>query len=90
MTKKELVEVLSEKAEVSKAEASRMFDEVFNLLIEEIAKEGEARIDGFGTFKVLERAPRLAKNPRTGEVVDVPAKKVVSFKAAAVLRDKIK
>ena len=88
MTKKEMVELLAERAEVSKSEAGRMFDETFKLLAEEIAKGG-VRVDGFGSFKVNNRAARTAKNPRTGEVVNVPAKKVVAFKAAAPLKERI-
>ena len=88
MTKKELVDVLAERAEVSKAEALRVFDATFALLAEEVAK-GEVRVDGFGTFKLATRAARTAKNPRTGEVVKVPAKKAVTFKPAAALKAKI-
>lgn len=88
MTKKELVEVLAMRAEVSKAEAERVYNALFALLAEEVAK-GEVRVDGFGTFKLAERAAREAKNPRTGEVVKVPAKRVVTFKAASALKAKI-
>ena len=88
MTKKEMVEALALRSEVSKAEAEKVFNAIFALLAEEVAK-GEARVDGFGTFKLTKRAAREAKNPRTGEVVRVPAKKVVTFKAAAALRGKV-
>ena len=88
MTKKELVEVLAMRAEVSKAEAERVYNAMFALLAEEVAK-GEVRVDGFGTFKLAERAAREAKNPRTGEVVKVPAKRVVTFKAASALKAKV-
>ena len=88
MTKKELVEVLAMRAEVSKAEAERVYNALFALLAEEVAK-GEVRVDGFGTFKVAQRAAREAKNPRTGEVVKVPAKRVVTFKAASALKAKL-
>lgn len=88
MTKKEMVEVLAMRSEVSKAEAEKLFNNLFALLAEEVAK-GEARVDGFGTFKLAQRAAREAKNPRTGEVVKVPAKKVVTFKAAAALKAKV-
>ena len=88
MTKKEMVEVLALRSEVSKAEAEKLFNNLFALLAEEVAK-GEARVDGFGTFKLAQSAAREAKNPRTGEVVKVPAKKVVTFKAAAALKAKV-
>lgn len=88
MTKKELVEALALKAEVSKGQAERMFNELFNLLGQEVAK-GEVRVDGFGTFKLATRAARVAKNPRTGEEVKVPAKKTVTFKPATALKAKL-
>jgi len=88
MTKKELVEALALRAEFSKAEAEKAFNELFKLLSEEIAK-GEARVDGFGTFKLATRAARVAKNPRTGEEVKVPAKKTVTFKPASALKAKL-
>ena len=88
MTKKELVEALALRAEMGKGEAERAFNELFKLLGEEIVK-GEARVDGFGTFKLAERAARIAKNPRTGEEVQVPAKKTVTFKPAAALKAKL-
>lgn len=88
MTKKEMVEALALRSEVSKGEAEKLFNNLFGLLAEEIAK-GEARVDGFGTFKLAQRAAREAKNPRTGEVVKVPAKKAVTFKPAAALKAKI-
>ena len=88
MTKKEMVEALALRSEVSKGEAEKLFNNLFALLAEEIAK-GEARVDGFGTFKLAQRAAREAKNPRTGEVVKVPAKKAVTFKPASALKAKI-
>ena len=89
MTKKEMLEVIAEKAGVNKAEAEKVFNASFEVLSQEI-KKGGVRVDGFGTFKVSERAARVAKNPRTGEEVKVPAKKVVTFKAAACLKDEVK
>ena len=89
MTKKEMLEAVSKKANVNKVETEKVFNSTFELLIEEIEKGG-VRVDGFGTFKVTSRAARTAKNPRTGEEVKVPAKKVVTFKAAAVLKDGVK
>ena len=89
MTKKEMLEVIAAKAGVNKAEAEKVFNASFEVLSDEI-KKGGVRVDGFGTFKVNERAARVAKNPRTGEEVKGPAKKVVTFKAAACLKDEVK
>jgi len=86
MTKKELVEVVASKAGLARAEAERAFGAMIEVIVKE-AKKGEIRVDGLGTFKVAKRAARVAKNPRTGAVVKVPAKKVVVFKAAKALKD---
>lgn len=88
MTKKELVAAVAAKADVPAAVAAKVYDAAFEVLAEEIAK-GAVRVDGFGTFKVAERAARVAKNPRTGEMVKVPAKKAIGFKAAADLKAKV-
>lgn len=55
-------------------------DAVLNALVEAVKNEGALVLPGFGSFKVVERPARQAKNPRTGEMVAVPAKKVVRFK----------
>ena len=49
-------------------------------------RDGRAQVTGFGTFEVLDRGPRPARNPRTGEVVPLPARRVVRFRAARALR----
>lgn len=88
MTKKELVAAVAEKAGVAGAVAAPVYDAVFAVLAEEMLK-GAVRVDGFGTFRVAERAARDAKNPKTGAIVKVPAKKAVVFKAAVALKDKV-
>lgn len=89
MTKKELVAAIADRADVSVAVAAKVYDAAVEVLGDEIGNGG-VRVDGFGTFKVNGRAARVAKNPRTGETINVPAKKVVGFKAAADLNAKVK
>lgn len=50
---------------------------------------GECRIPGFGTLKVTERPARKGRNPATGEVIDIPAKRVITFRPAKALKDAI-
>lgn len=88
MTKKEMVAAIAEKAGVAAPVAAKVYEAAFAVLEEELVK-GVVRVDGFGTFKVAERAAREAKNPKTGEMVKVPAKKAVVFKAASALKDKV-
>lgn len=58
-------------------------------IVEAIAESGGIELRNFGVFKVKQRAPRKARNPRTGEEVMVPAKKVVVFKAGRLMEEKI-
>ena len=86
MTKAELVEIISEETGVNKKDTGI----IVNLIMENI---GQALVDGdkvelrgFGSFKVKTRRSRLARNPRTGESVNVPAKQVPYFKASNDLK----
>lgn len=88
MTKKELVAAVAEKAEVALPVAAKVYEAAIAVMAEEIAK-GALRVDGLGTFKVAQRAARVAKNPKTGAMVQVPAKKAVAFKAGAELKAKV-
>ena len=88
MTKKELVALVAEKAGVTAAEALKVYNATFDVIADEM-KKGDVRVDGFGTFKVAARSARTAKNPKTGAVVKVPAKKVPAFRPASALKDKV-
>ena len=89
MTKADLVEEIAKDIGLSKKDTSV----IVNLIIENISKalsEGDkVELRGFGSFKVKSRNPRKARNPRTGESVDVPAKLVPYFKASNELKIKI-
>ena len=89
MTKKELLAAIAKKAGVSADAAAKVYDATMAVLTDEIANGG-VRVDGVGTFKVAKQAARVCKNPRTGEKINVPAKKVVKFKAASSLADAVK
>lgn len=75
---------------VPKAQASKMLDLVLNSITEALAKGEDVTLKGFGTFKIVELAARTGRNPRTGEKMQIKAKKVVRFKAGADLSDKVK
>lgn len=80
MNKPEFVELLAERCEVTKKEAAEMYDDVFGTLADVVSEGNEVAIHGLGRVKMTERAARVATNPRTGEKIDVPAKKAPSFK----------
>lgn len=90
MTKAELVKAVAEKAGVSKAEAEKVWGAVFEVVAEDLKKEGKVAVPGFGTFKVTERAARKGINPATKAVIDIPASKGVGFKAAPSLKEEVK
>lgn len=89
MKKSEMIEVLSSKTGLSKADAEKMFNATFNLVKEELAKGNKVSVAGFGTFKISERAAREGRNPQTGETIQIAASKSVSFKAGTELKSKV-
>ncbi len=90
MTKKEFIALYTEKANFeTKADAERKLDAVLDLFEEVLVKGEEVNFTGWGKFEVKETAERLGRNPKTGEEVKIPAKKVVKFKAGKGLADKV-
>ncbi len=89
MKKSEMIEVLSSKTGLSKADAEKMFNATFDLFKEELAKGNKVSVAGFGTFKISERAAREGRNPQTGETIQIAASKSVSFKAGTELKSKV-
>ena len=90
MTKTELVEFMAEKAEVSKAEASRLLDAFVEGVTKGVAKEGKVSLVGFLTFEKKKREARTARNPQTGETIKIPAKNVVTVKVGSKLKEAVK
>ena len=80
MTKKEIVRRISDQLNLSQQDVKKVVQETFDAVITALAKEGRIELRNFGVFEVKERKARKARNPRTGEEVHVPSKKVVTFK----------
>ena len=76
--------------DVSKRHAEEVVDFVFDSIADCLKKGEEVSISGFGTFVAKQRKARTARNPRTGEAVQVPAMKVPKFKAGKGLKDAVK
>lgn len=89
MKKVELVEAVATKAGLTKADATRAIDATFETITCALKNGDKVPLIGFGTFGVSERAERTARNPRTGENITIPAKKVVSFKAGTALKNSV-
>ncbi len=90
MNKTELVAAVATKAELSKKDAEAAVKAVVDSITEALVDGDKVALVGFGTFDVKTRAARTGKNPRTGEVIEIPEAKVPSFKAGSALKDAVK
>ncbi len=83
MTKTQLIDAIASKLGVSKKQAAAFVNAFIETVIKGVKKDGEVRIQGFGTFKVSKRSARDGVNPRTGEKIKIPAMKLPTFKAGS-------
>lgn len=89
LTKAELAELLFEQIGLNKREAKEMVDTFFDE-IRTILRNGEnVRLSGFGNFILRDKSPRPGRNPKTGEMVPITARRVVTFHASPKLRDMV-
>lgn len=80
MTKKDIVKTISEENGLPQLQIKKIVDQTFSAIVDTLVSEGRIELRNFGVFEVKQRKPRMARNPRTGENVEVPAKFVVTFK----------
>jgi len=85
MNKSELVSAIAAKTGMTKVAAKEAMNACFASITEQLNKGDKVTLIGFGTFNVVDRKARTAKNPKTGDTVKVAAKKVAKFKPAANL-----
>ena len=90
MNKTELIEIIANKAEMTKKDAHKIVDAILASITETLKNNEEVALTGFGTFKVSHRAARKGKNPKTGEVLEIAASKVPTFKSGKSLKEAIK
>ncbi|MDR2042622.1 MAG: HU family DNA-binding protein [Tannerella sp.] len=90
MNKTEFVNAVATTAGLSKREASMAVEAFIQTVTEEIRKGEKVVFVGFGTFSVGERQARTGRNPQTGDTIQIPASKVVKFKAGAELAKAVK
>lgn len=87
MTKAELVDEVARATQLTKKHAEIIVNTVFDSIVHSL-KEGEKiELRGFGSFRIRHRGPRLGRNPKTGERVEVPAKRIPYFKPGKELRE---
>lgn len=89
MNKGELIEQVAVATGLSKTDAGRAVDALFEAVHGSLVAGEEVRIAGFGAFSVAERAAREGRNPRTGDVVKIGASKAPTFKAGKALKDAV-
>lgn len=87
MTKTELVEFIADKADMTKADATRALEAVVEGISTGLKKAGKVTLVGFGTFTAKQRAGRTGRNPQTGAEVKIPARVVPGFKAGNKLKE---
>lgn len=88
--KTDLINAVAEKAELSKKDASKAVDAVFESIQEALAKGDKVQLIGFGNFEVRERAARKGRNPQTGEEIEIAATKVPAWKPGKNIKDAVK
>ncbi len=87
MTKSDLIDLIADRARVSKASAERAINTFVDAIRETVSKGERFTITGFGTFLLSRRAARKGRNPKTGEPIDIPAIEKIKFKASGRLRE---
>lgn len=89
MNKSELVDAVSDAAQLSKADAGRAVDAFISSVATALKGGDSVTIVGFGTFQVRERAARSGRNPKTGDTITIAASKNPAFKAGKALKDAV-
>lgn len=90
MNKAQLVDAIAKDAKITKANAKDALDSFVKVTIDALKKSDRIALVGFGSFSVASRNARTGRNPQTGKEINIPAKKVVKFKAGAELTGTIK
>ena len=89
LTKAQLAEMLFEQIGQNKRESKDMVDAFFDVISAELVAGGEVKLSGFGNFQMRVKAPRPGRNPRTGELIPIAARRVVTFHASQKLKDQL-
>ena len=89
LTKAQLAELLFEQIGLNKREAKDMVDAFYALIVEHLLAGDDVKLSGFGNFQMRVKAPRPGRNPRTGELIPIAARRVVTFHASQKLKDQL-
>jgi integration host factor subunit beta len=89
MTKAELVEKVADKIQLTKKQTEAVVNILLNCITEALSEGDKVELRGFGSFRIRNRNPREGRNPKTGDTVQIPAKRVPFFKAGKELREMV-
>jgi len=90
MTKDQLIKKIAEDSGLTQKKAKVALEAMIDAITEALVKKEKVTFTGFGTFNVIQKAARKGKNPRTGDIIDIPAKNAPIFKAGKTLRDQVR
>jgi len=90
MTKKDIVMKISNEINLTQIDVKKIVQKTLDCILEALERGETVELRNFGVFKVKNRRGRLGRNPRTGQEVQVPEKKVVVFKPGLILKSKVK
>ena len=90
MTKKDIVLKITDLTGIKQVDVKKVVQKTFDVIIESLIRSEKVELRNFGVFKIKERRARFGRNPRTGESVPVPPRKVVVFKPGLEMKLKIK
>ncbi len=89
MTKADLVEIVAQQADMTKKDVEQLIEIIFDSIVDSLNNGEKIELRGFGSFRVRHRNARKGRNPKTGEPVDIPAKRVAYFKPGKDLKDMV-
>ncbi|MGQ0591086.1 MAG: HU family DNA-binding protein [Gammaproteobacteria bacterium] len=89
MNKAELIDAVAGSANLTKVDAGRAVDALVDVIAGALKGDDEVMLTGFGTFTVRKRAARSGRNPRTGDIISIPASNLPAFKPGKALRDAV-
>ena len=90
MTKKEIVKQISERIGLTQLKTKDIVQQTFDAIVDTLLEVGRIELRNFGVFEVKQRKARKARNPRTGDKVDVPPKNVVTFKPGKEMEERVR
>ncbi|MCK5260295.1 MAG: HU family DNA-binding protein [Candidatus Omnitrophica bacterium] len=90
MTKKDIVLKITDMTGIKQVDVKKIVQNTFDVIIDSLVRSEKVELRNFGVFKIKERRARFGRNPRTGESVPVPPRKVVVFKPGLEMKQKIR